>query len=300
MEVNIMSEVINNRYEFSLFFEVENGNPNGDPDAGNMPRRDTETGFGIITDVCLKRKIRNYVDIKKQDAVGYKIYVRNGVPLDTNRKWAYEECKVVPPEKNGKVTADEPEKEEYKKLTSFMCQNFYDIRAFGAVMTLAYNCGQVRGPVQLGFAKSVDIISPQEIGITSCTYANEGEKSSKMGRKNIVPYALYRVDGFISPSLASKEIGGTGFSDDDLKLLWEALINMFDFDHAAARGKMASRALFVFKHESVYGNCPAYKLFEAITAVKKEGVVAPRSYHDYIISVNDNEVPQGVTLERLL
>jgi CRISPR-associated protein Csd2 len=300
MEVNEMSEVINNRYEFSLFFEVENGNPNGDPDAGNMPRRDAETGYGIVTDVCLKRKIRNYVDIVKQDAEGYKIYVRNGVPLDTNRKWAYEKCNVKAQVKNGKVTADEPEKEEYKKLTNFMCQNFYDIRTFGAVMTLAYNCGQVRGPVQLGFAKSIDVISPQEIGITSCTYANEGEKSSKMGRKNIVLYALYRVDGFISPSLASKETGGTGFSNEDLKLLWKALINMFDFDHAAARGKMASRTLFVFKHDSAYGNCPAYKLFETITAEKKEGVIVPRSYHDYNIRINDKEIPQGVTLERML
>ncbi len=300
MEVRIMSDVIKNRYEFSLFFEVENGNPNGDPDAGNMPRRDAETGYGIVTDVCLKRKIRNYVDIVKQDAEGYKIYVRNGVPLDTNRKWAYEECGVTVPMDKGKVTANEPEKEDYKKLTEFMCRNFYDIRAFGAVMTLAYNCGQVRGPVQLGFAKSIDVIAPQEIGITSCTYANEGEKSSKMGRKNIVPYALYRVDGFISPSLALKETGGTGFSYDDLQLLWEALINMFDFDHSAARGKMASRALFVFKHESVYGNCPAYKLFEAITARKNDDVDIPRSFHDYIISVKEEEIPQGVTLERML
>lgn len=295
-----MSEIIKNRYEFSLFFEVENGNPNGDPDAGNMPRRDAETGIGIITDVCLKRKIRNYVDVIKQDAIGYRIYVRNGVPLDTNRKWAYEQCKVIVPEKNGKVTADEPEKEEYKRLTRFMCDNFYDIRAFGAVMTLAYNCGQVRGPVQLGFAKSVDIISPQEIGITSCTYANEGEKSSKMGRKNIVPYALYRVDGFVSPNLASKETGGTGFSTDDLELLWQALVNMFDFDHAAARGKMASRALFIFKHDNVYGNCPAYKLLEAVSAVKKAGIIAPRNFSDYLIEINENEIPQGVALKRLI
>jgi CRISPR-associated protein Csd2 len=297
----MMSEIIKNRYEFSLFFEVENGNPNGDPDAGNMPRRDAETGFGIVTDVCLKRKIRNYVDIVKQDAEGYKIYVRNGIPLDTNRKWAYEKCNVEPPkDKNGKVTTAEPEKEEYRRLTRFMCDNFYDIRAFGAVMALAYNCGQVRGPVQLGFAKSIDMISPQEIGITSCTYANEGEKSSKMGRKNIVPYALYRADGFISPSLASKETGGTGFSTEDLELLWQALINMFEFDHAAARGKMASRALFVFKHESIYGNCPAYKLFEAVSAAKKEGVITPRSFQDYFIEVNEDEIPQGVTLMRLV
>jgi CRISPR-associated protein Csd2 len=295
-----MKKAIENRYEFSLFFEVENGNPNGDPDAGNMPRRDAETGIGIVTDVCLKRKIRNYVDIIKQDAEGYKIYVRNGVPLDTNRKWAYQQCEVEPPTKNGKVTTDEPGKEEYKKITRFMCDNFFDIRAFGAVMTLAYNCGQVRGPVQLGFAKSIDIISPQEIGITSCTYANEGEKSSKMGRKNIVPYALYRVEGFISPSLASKETGGTGFSDQDLELLWQALINMFDFDRAAARGKMATRALFVFKHDSTYGNCPAYKLFEAVTARKNEGVVTPRSFYDYTIKLDEDAIPNGVTVSRLV
>ncbi|NLU53725.1 MAG: type I-C CRISPR-associated protein Cas7/Csd2 [Clostridiaceae bacterium] len=296
-----MSEAIKNRYEFSMFFEVENGNPNGDPDAGNVPRRDAETGYGIVTDVCIKRKIRNYVDIVKQDQQGYRIYVRNGIPLDTNRKWAYKECNVQPPtDSKGKVTADEPEKEEFKQLTRFMCDNFYDIRAFGAVMTLAYNCGQVRGPVQLGFAKSVDIISPQEIGITSCTYANEGEKSSKMGRKNIVPYALYRVDGFISPNLALKETGGTGFSEEDLKLFWDALINMFDFDHSAARGKMATRALFIFKHDSIYGNCSAYKLFESISAKRKDGVVVPRSFHDYIIEVNEEKIPQGVTLKRLV
>lgn len=296
-----MSETIKNRYEFSLFFEVENGNPNGDPDAGNMPRRDAETGYGIVTDVCIKRKIRNYVDIVKQDAPGYRIYVRNGVPLDTNRKWAYSECNVEPPkDKNGKVTADEPEKEEFKKLTRFMCDNFYDIRAFGAVMTLIYNCGQVRGPVQLGFGKSIDMISPQEIGITSCTYANEGEKSSKMGRKNIIPYGLYRIDGFISPSLALKETGGTGFSEEDLDLLWDALINMFEFDHAAARGKMATRALFVFKHEGMYGNCPAYKLFEAIEVKRKEEVIVPRSFGDYVINIKENEIPQGVEFKRLV
>lgn len=295
-----MSEVLKNRYEFSLFFEVENGNPNGDPDMDNMPRRDAETGYGIVTDVCLKRKIRNYVDTVKQDAVGYKIYVRNGVPLDTNRKWAYQECNVEVPVKGGKVSTDEPAKDDYEKLTSFMCQNFYDIRAFGAVMTLAYNCGQVRGPVQLGFAKSIDIITPQDITITSCTYANEGEKSSKMGRKKFVPYALYRVDGFISPNLASKETGGTGFSNEDLELLWQALINMFDFDHSAARGKMASRALYVFKHDSVYGNCPAYQLFEAVTAKKKDEVTFPRNFNDYIINADESKIPAGVTLMRLL
>lgn len=292
-----MGEVIKNRYEFSMLFEVENGNPNGDPDAGNMPRRDSETGLGIITDVCLKRKIRNYVDIAMQDAEGYKIYVRNGVPLDENRKWAYDETKVPVPSKK----QDPPkEKEDYMRIRKFMCDNFYDIRAFGAVMTLQYNCGQVQGPIQLGFAKSVDEIVPREIGITSCTYANEGELSSKMGRKNIVPYALYRVDGYVSPNLATNSVSGTGFTEDDLELLWKALINMFDLDHSAARGKMATRNLIVFKHDSALGNCPAYKLFDAITVTKKDEVLVPRKYEDYTVSIDEKAIPDGVTMLNMI
>lgn len=179
-----MSDIIKNRYEFVILFDVQNGNPNGDPDAGNMPRIDPETGYGIVTDVCLKRKIRDYVDTVKDGEIGYKIYVKGGIPLDENRKWAYASCNVEPPKNNkGEVSADEPEKEEFKRITSFMCMNFYDIRAFGAVMTLKYNCGQVRGPVQLGFARSIDVITQQEIGITSVTYANEGEKKFKDGEK---------------------------------------------------------------------------------------------------------------------
>lgn len=295
-----MSDVIKKRYEFTMLFEVENGNPNGDPDAGNMPRVDAETGHGIVTDVCLKRKIRNYVDIAKHDAVGYKIYVKNGITLDTNRKWAYSETKVEVPNKAGKPNADEPEKEEFKKITQFMCNNFFDIRAFGAVMTLTYNCGQVRGPVQMGFAKSIDPITPQEIGITSCTYANEGEKSSKMGRKNIVPYGLYRVDGYVSANLAAKEVGGTGFTEDDLELLWKALINMFDLDHAAARGKMATRELVVFEHDSELGNCPAYQLFDAVTVNRKEDILVARAYQDYEVIIHDEDIPQGVTVKRMI
>lgn len=291
-----MGEIIKNRYEFSVLFEVENGNPNGDPDAGNMPRVDAETGYGIVTDVCIKRKIRNYVDAAKDGEVGYKIYVREGIPLDSNRKWAYEETKIEPPAKGGKVNADEPDKEDFKKITSFMCNNFYDIRAFGAVMTLKYNCGQVRGPIQMGFAKSIDIITPQEIGITSCTYANEGEKSSKMGRKHIVPYALYRVDGYVSANLAKKT---TGFTEEDLELLWEALINMFDCDHAAARGKMAARGLYIFKHENELGNCPAYKLFETIS-VKNKYEAPARSFSDYVVNVDEETIPAGVTLKRMI
>lgn len=291
-----MGEAIKNRYEFTLLFEVENGNPNGDPDAGNMPRIDAETGYGIVTDVCIKRKIRNYVDAKKDDSQGYKIYVREGVPLDVNRKWAYEETNVTVPQKNGKVTADEPDKEEFDKINLFMCKNFYDIRTFGAVMTLKYNCGQVRGPVQLGFGKSIDIIVPQEIGITSCTYANEGDPSSKMGRKHIIPYALYRLNGYVSANLARKT---TGFSEEDLELLWEAIINIFDCDHSAARGNMAVRGLYVFKHDSELGNCPAYKLFDTIN-IKRKSEAPARSYLDYEVIVNELDIPSGVTLLRMV
>lgn len=297
-----MSDIIKNRYEFSVLFDVENGNPNGDPDSGNMPRIDAETGFGIVTDVCIKRKIRNYVDTKMNEEIGYKIYVKDGTPLDFNRKWAYEELKIEPPkDKSGKVSTDEPDKEEFIKVKNFMCENFFDIRAFGAVMTLKYNCGQVRGPVQLGFSKSIDVISQQELTITSCTYANDGDKSSTMGTKHIVPYGLYRLDGYVSANLANPNYpAGTGFTEDDLELLWEALINMFDVDHAAARGKMSTRGLFVFKHESELGNCPAYKLFESIKVSKKSNVVFPRAFSDYDVSVDENAIPKEVTLTRMI
>lgn len=295
-----MSEIIKNRYEFTILFDVENGNPNGDPDAGNMPRVDTDTGYGIVTDVCIKRKIRNYVDIVKKDAPTYKIYVRNNEPLDKNRQWAYSVSNVEVPKKNGKPSTDEPAKEEFKKVTGFMCDNFYDIRAFGAVMTLTYNCGQVRGPIQLGFGKSIDPIIPQSLTITSCTYANEGEKSSTIGRKNIVPYGLYRMDGYVSPNLALKETGGTGFTEEDLELLWQAIINMFEFDHSAARGKMSTRELFVFQHESEFGNCPAHKLFEAISVKKREDVDIPRSYGDYEIKIDKNVIPNSVEVKRMV
>lgn len=294
-----MSQVIKNRYEFTILFEVENGNPNGDPDAGNMPRVDAETGYGIVTDVCIKRKIRNYVDIVKNDDINYKIYVRNNEPLDQNREWAYKETNIEPPKKNGKVSTDEPAKEEFKKVTGFMCDNFYDIRTFGAVMTLTYNCGQVRGPVQLGFGKSIDPIMPQSLTITSCTYANEGEKSSTMGRKNIVPYGLYRMDGYVSPHLASKETG-TGFTEDDLELLWQAIINMFEVDHAAARGKMSTRELIVFKHSSELGNCSAHKLFEAVTVKLKDESETPRAFSDYEVTVDESGIPSGVEVRRMI
>ncbi|HOL10700.1 MAG TPA: type I-C CRISPR-associated protein Cas7/Csd2 [Bacillota bacterium] len=284
-----MSEVIKNRYEFVVLFDVENGNPNGDPDAANMPRIDAETNYGIVTDVCIKRKIRNYVEVKKNDYEKYKIYVKEGVPLDVNRKWAYEETGVKVP--NG---AEEPkDKEEYKKITKFMCDNFYDIRTFGAVMTLKYNCGQVRGPVQINFARSIEPIVPSELTITSCTYANEGESSSKMGRKHIIPYALYKAEGYVSANIAKKI---TGFSEDDLELLWEAIINMFEHDHSAARGKMAVRKLIVFKHDSELGNVQSHKLFDTITIKRNDESKPARSFSDYIIAIDKDKIPSSVTL----
>ncbi|MDD5013976.1 MAG: type I-C CRISPR-associated protein Cas7/Csd2 [Atribacterota bacterium] len=288
-----MSEAIKNRYEFVILFDVENGNPNGDPDAGNMPRIDAETGHGIITDVCIKRKIRNYVEVVKKDSLGYKIYVKEGVPLDFNRKWAYTETGIEVPK-----NAEEPkDKKEFKEITKFMCDNFFDIRTFGAVMTLKYNCGQVRGPVQINFARSIDPIIPQELTITSVTIANEGESSSKMGRKHIVPYALYKTEGYISANIAKKT---TGFSDEDLELLWDAIVNMFEHDHSAARGKMSVRKLYLFKHNSELGNALSHKLFELVSVVKKDPQKPARQYSDYQVEMDRSKLPSGVeVIEKL-
>lgn len=236
-----MSAPIKNRYDFVILFDVENGNPNGDPDAGNMPRIDPETGYGLVTDVCLKRKIRNYVETLKEDAPdadNYRIYVKG-----------------------------------------------------------ALNCGQVRGPVQLSFARSVDPIVPQEVTITRVAITTEADaekKNSEMGNKHIVPYGLYRAEGYVSANLARKT---TGFSEEDLQLLWQAILNMFENDHSAARGKMAVRELIVFRHDSELGNAPAYKLFDAVTVEHKAEVVAPRSYQDYTVTVADT-LPEGVHCER--
>ncbi|NLX90936.1 MAG: type I-C CRISPR-associated protein Cas7/Csd2 [Firmicutes bacterium] len=287
-----MTETIKNRYEFVLLFDVENGNPNGDPDAGNMPRIDAETGLGLVTDVCLKRKIRNYVDIVKDAAPGYDIYVREGGVLNTQHKKAYSALGLEPNTKEKKMPKDAKKAEE---LTRFMCHNFFDIRAFGAVMTTEVNCGQVRGPVQLNFARSIDPIVQQEITITRMAVTSEKDaekKDREMGRKHIIPYALYRVEGFISAFLAKK----TDFHEGDLQLLWEALINMFDHDRSAARGKMAARKLFIFKHESPLGNAPAYKLFDLITVIRKDTTRPARTFTDYEIVVDMANLPKGVEL----
>ena len=291
---------IKNRYEFVIFFDVENGNPNGDPDAGNMPRIDPETGYGLVTDVCLKRKIRNYVETVKEGESGYRIYVKDNVPL--NRSDA-EACTYVGVEPGKLKEAKKKDADLDVKIRDFMCSNFFDIRTFGAVMTTfvkgALNCGQVRGPVQLGFARSVDPILPQEVTITRVAIAKEADaenKSTEMGRKYIVPYGLYRAEGYISANLARKT---TGFSEADLELLWQAILNMFELDHSAARGKMSVRELIVFRHDSELGNAPAYKLFDLVKAERNPGVVAPRAFSDYQISVDEEKLPTGVTCIRM-
>lgn len=296
-----MAEVIKNRYEFTILFDVENGNPNGDPDAGNMPRIDPETGYGIVTDVCLKRKIRNCIETLCEDKEGYKIYIKDGVPLNDSDNTAY--IALGTDEKKIKeLKKDDPEID--KKICQFMCKNFFDIRTFGAVMTTfvkaALNCGQVRGPVQLGFARSIDPIVTQEVTITrvAITTKKDAEnKSTEMGRKYIVPYALYRVDGYISANLARKV---TGFSEDDLTLLWQSIINMFEYDRSAARGNMAVRELIVFKHASELGNAPAYKLFDTVSVKRRDGVVTARSYNDYDVEVAEEKLPEGVSCTRMI
>ena len=289
---------IKNRYEFVILFDVENGNPNGDPDAGNMPRIDPETGYGLVTDVCLKRKIRNYVETLKEDGEGYQIYIKDNVPLNVSDKRAFIHLKVD--EKDiKKAKKDNPNLDE--QVRGFMCGNFFDIRTFGAVMTTfvkaALNCGQVRGPVQLGFARSVDPVVQQEVTITRVAITKEEDaekKGTEMGRKHIVPYGLYRAEGYVSANLARKV---TGFSEDDLNLLWDAILNMFEHDHSAARGKMAVRELIIFRHDSELGNAPAHKLFELVQAKRAEGVTIPRSYSDYTVAVQQPPY-EGVTLIR--
>jgi CRISPR-associated protein Csd2 len=289
-----MNDTIGNRYEFVLFFDVENGNPNGDPDAGNMPRIDPQTGFGIVTDVCLKRKIRNYVEYAKDFSEGYDIYVTEGAILNQKNQEIYE---------NNGLTGGKGVKIDEKTLTAardHACKRFYDVRTFGAVMSTGdFNCGQIRGPVQLSFARSLDRIYQQEISITriAATKVDENRNADRtMGRKYVVPYALYRAEGFISAKFADK----TGFSDEDLSLLWEALENMFEQDRSASHGKMSSRKLFVFKHDCSLGNAHAQELFNLIKAEKiTETDTPPRSFEDYMITA-ENNTPSGVELIEML
>ena len=293
-----MSEPIKNRYDFVILFDVENGNPNGDPDAGNMPRIDPETGYGLVTDVCLKRKIRNYVETVKENDENYRIYIKDTVPLNRSDADAIKALGISEDLKAAKKSDPDID----RRLRNYMCEHYYDIRTFGAVMTTfvkgALNCGQVRGPVQLSFARSVDTIIPQEVTITRVAITTEADaekKGTEMGRKYIVPYALYRAEGYVSANLARKT---TGFSEDDLKLLWEAILNMFENDHSAARGKMAVRELIVFKHSSELGNAPAYKLFDAVTVQRRDPTTPARSYRDYTVTVSD-ALPEGVSCKRM-
>jgi CRISPR-associated protein Csd2 len=293
-----MTDTLKNRYEFVLYFDVENGNPNGDPDAGNMPRIDPQTGFGIVTDVCLKRKVRNYVEYAKDFSGGHDIYVTEGAVLNTKQQEVYEA--------NSLGDGKKAKGDEREKARKFMCERFFDVRTFGAVMdTGDYKCGQVRGPVQLCFARSADSILQQEITITRMAKTTSDEKSAEnsdddagsymnrtMGRKYVVPYGLYRAEGFISAKFAQK----TGFSEEDLELFWTALVNMFDHDHSAARGKMSARKLFVFKHDSELGNAPAAVLFETITADLTDKSAPPRAFGAYAISVDRAAIPSGVEL----
>lgn len=303
-----MSEVIKNRYEFVILFDVENGNPNGDPDAGNMPRIDPESGLGLVTDVCLKRKIRNYVEAVKEGEKGYQIYIREDVPLNRSDRRACENLGITDTDDKKvteglkKLKKNDPDADI--KIRDYMCQNYFDIRTFGAVMTTfmkaSLNCGQVRGPVQIGFARSIDPVVSQEITITRVAITTEKdaeEKKTEMGRKSIVPYGLYRAEGFISANLARKV---TGFTEEDLELLWDAIINMFENDHSAARGKMAVRELIVFKHSKELGDCPAYKLFDAVEVTRKGDVMYPRNYRDYEVTIHKEQIPASVEVKRMI
>jgi len=293
------------RHDFILLFDVTDGNPNGDPDAGNLPRVDPETMQGLVTDVCIKRKVRNYLDLAGGGEERTKIYVQDkGVALNTLHKRAYEELKL-------NSTGAKQTRADVDKARAWMCQNFIDIRLFGAVMTTGVNCGQVRGPLQMTFARSLDPIIPLDISITRVAVTRaedavtvsgeEGDekatgKQSEMGRKPLVPYALYRGFGFFSPKFAQD----TGVSSDDLRLFWDALRNMWDLDRSASRGLMACRGLYVFSHANGLGNAPAHVLFSRFEARLRSGVETPRRYEDYVVSLNDRDLPEGVTLTRLI
>jgi CRISPR-associated protein Csd2 len=292
---------VERRYDFVLLFDVTNGNPNGDPDAGNAPRLDPETGHGLVSDVCLKRKIRNFVSLAKTELAtgepepGYDIYVKERAVLNQQHQRAYEALGLKADEK-GKERASNAE-----KARAWMCQTFFDIRMFGAVMSTEINAGQVRGPVQIAFARSIDPIASLEQSITRMAVTTEREAEQQeggnrtMGRKEIVPYALYRAHGFVSPYLARQ----TGFSTDDLELLWLALEQMFEIDRSAARGEMATRGLYIFEHESALGNAPAHRLFERTRVNRRNDGKPPRSFSDYEVVIDpDDSLPSGIKLHR--
>lgn len=287
-----MSKSIANRYDFVLLFDVKDGNPNGDPDAGNLPRVDPETGHGLVTDVCLKRKVRNFVHMTKAGDSGYDIFIKEKAILNTLIDKAHEQEEVKSKEKGVKTEA----------ARDFMCKNYFDIRTFGAVMSTGKNAGQVRGPVQLTFARSINQAVSLEHSITRMAVATEAEAEKQqgdnrtMGRKFTIPYALYRCHGFVSAPLAAH----TGFSEEDLTLFWDALKNMFEHDRSAARGEMATRKLVVFKHESVYGNAPAHTLFDRVTVSRKDTAKPPREFEGYEVVLNKDGLPSGITVIEMI
>lgn len=289
-------EIVNNRYDFVLLFDVADGNPNGDPDAGNMPRTDPETLQGFVTDVALKRKVRDFVETVKRNVTPHRIYVqhqgRGGKHLNALHDEAHDTL--------GTKAADRknPKGDVREAARKWMCENFWDVRAFGAVMTTGSNAGQVRGPLQLTFARSIDPILPSEVTITRVAKTTEerAEKggTTEIGRKNVVPYGLYRAHGFVSPSFAKD----TGFSEDDLELFWQALLRMFEDDRSASRGMMATRQLVVFRHESRLGNAPAHELFDRVSVKRLDPEKAARRFEDYVVSVDDSALPAGVSILR--
>lgn len=302
---------MNNRYDFVYLFDCKDGNPNGDPDAANAPRVDPQDMHGLVSDVCLKRKIRDFVALARAGQEHYSIYVQHHGVLEAVHKAAYENLKIVavsePAEENSE--GDEPNStskskgkakrqapSDVKLARQWICDRYFDVRTFGAVMsTKTYNAGQVRGPVQLSFSRSIDPILPLDLSITRVAVANEKEKVGKdttMGRKNLIPYGLYRCHGFISAHLARE----TGFSKDDLALLWEALTQMFDHDRSASRGTMAPQKLIIFKHDSALGNAPAHKLFERVTVTRKQEAAVPRAFSDYSVTVDRAKLPSGVEI----
>lgn len=291
---------LSNRHDFVLLFDVKDGNPNGDPDAGNLPRLDAETGHGLVTDVSIKRKVRNFVGLVKGEQPPYEIYVKEKAVLNKTHERAYIATGA------GDALKGEDKKRKgggdtVTKARDWMCANFFDVRTFGAVMSTGVNCGQVRGPVQLTFARSIDPIIAQEHSITRMAVATEAEAEKQegdnrtMGRKHTVPYGLYMAHGFVSSFLAKQ----TGFSEDDLNLLWQALSQMFEHDRSAARGEMTTRGLYVFKHDSELGNAPAHALFDRIRPKLKTDVAVPRAFGDYEIAVDESGMPQGVQLLKL-
>jgi CRISPR-associated protein Csd2 len=284
------------RHDAVLLFEVTDGNPNGDPDAGNLPRVDPETMQGLVSDVAIKRKIRNWVEAYQGGADGYRIYVQSETPLNELHQEAYDARQIA--SKGSRQARD-----QVKSARDWMCEQFFDIRTFGAVMSTGVNAGQVRGPVQITFSRSIDPIIPMEVAITRTAITRgedlrgadgEGGKSTEIGRKALVPYGLYRGSVFVTPKFASD----TGFSSEDLDLVWRALVNMWDLDHSAARGTMACRGLFVFTHDHPLGNAPAHRLFDLVT-VSRSGDGPPRQFSDYEVQINESAIPEGVTLTRL-